>query len=56
MHLDRGIVRADIRSYGLSTRPDNPNTLTFQFADANNAPREPLYGPVKKEILETAAV
>ena len=46
MHPDRGIVRTYIWSDGLSTRPDNQNTFTRQSADTNNAPRDPLHGPV----------
>ena len=46
MHPDRGIVRTYRRSEGLSTRPDDSNTLTRQSVDANDAPRDPLHIPV----------
>ena len=46
MHPDRVIVRMYRRSDGLSTRPDYQNTLTHQSADTNDAPRDPLTGPV----------
>ena len=46
MHPDRGIVRTYRNSYGLSTRPDNHTTLTHRSADTNDAPKDPLHGPV----------
>ena len=46
MHPDRVIARTDRRSDVLSTRPDYQNTLTCQSADTNDAPRDPLHGPV----------
>ena len=46
MHPDRGIVRTYISLDGLSTILDDQNTLTHQSADTNNAPRDPLNGPV----------
>ena len=49
MHPDRGIVRTNRRSDGLSTRPDGPNTLTFQSAGVITTPigtcfTAPLHG------------
>ena len=46
MQPDRGTVRMDKRSGGLSTRPDDLNTLTCQSSDTNNTPRDLLLGPV----------
>ena len=46
MHPDREIVRTNRRSDGLSTRPDDPNTLTHQSAGTNNTCRDLLLGPV----------
>ena len=46
MHPDIEIVRMYRRSDCLSTRPDDQNTLTHQSADTNDAPRDPLHGPV----------
>ena len=46
MQPDRGIVRMDRRSDGLSTIPDNPKNLTCQYSITNNAPRDPLLVPV----------
>ena len=46
MYLERGIVRTYRWSDGLSTIPDNQNTLTRQYANTNDAPRDPLHGPV----------
>ena len=45
MHPCKGIVRTYIRSGGLSTRPDDQNTLNSQSKDINDAPRDPLHGP-----------
>ena len=50
MNPDRGIVRTYRRSDGLSMRPDDHNTLTFQSVNKNGAPREPLYGLVISQI------
>ena len=41
-----GVVRTDRHSDDLSTGPDGPNSLTRQFYDTDDAPREPLTGPV----------
>ena len=41
MHPDRGIVHTNRRSYGISTRPYIPNTLTCQSAAMDNIPRNP---------------
>ena len=41
------ILRTYIWSDGLSTRPDNHNTLTRQSVDTNDAPMDPLHGLVK---------
>ena len=52
MNLDRGILRTDICSDGLSTRTDEPNTLTCQPDGTNNAPRHRLHRPVTEVDLE----
>ena len=49
MQPDIGIVRTYRRSYGLSTIPDDLNTLTHQYAYIDNNPREPLHGPIKNQ-------
>ena len=46
MHLDILIFRTDRHSDGLSTIPDDLNTLTLQSAGMNNTPRDPLHRPV----------
>ena len=46
MHTYRGIVRTRRWSDGLSTRPDDQNTITCQSDNTNEAPRGPLLGPV----------
>ena len=46
MHPDRGILRTYRRLDGISTRPDNHNTLTNQSSDTKNEPRDPLHFPV----------
>ena len=46
MHPDQGIVRTDIRLDGISIIPENPKYLTHQYSGTDNAPREPLHGPV----------
>ena len=46
MHPYRGIVRTYRRSGGLSKRPDYQSKLTRQSSDTNDAPRDPLLGPV----------
>ena len=46
MHPDRVIVRTYRHSDGISTRPNDQNTLTCQSSDTNNTPRDPLHGPV----------
>ena len=53
MHPDRGIVSTYRRSYGLSTRPDDHNSLTRQSIDTNDAPRDPLHGPVTWNPVRT---
>ena len=53
MHPDRVIVRTYIRSEVLSTRQDDQNTPTHQCADTNDAPREPLHGPVTWNPAQT---
>ena len=52
MHPERGIVRTYRRLDGLSTRPDDQNTLTCQSADTNYAPRGPLHGPVTTTVIQ----
>ena len=52
MHPYRGIVYTYIRSYGISTIPDDQNTLTLQSADIKNAPRDPLLGPVTQGLVQ----
>ena len=46
MHPDRVIVRVYRQSDGLSTRPDEQNTLTRQYVNTNDTPRDPLHDPV----------
>ena len=46
MNPDRLIVDTYILSENLSTRPYNQTNLTHKSADTNNAPRDPLRGPV----------
>ena len=46
MYQYRGIVSIYRQSDGLSMIPDDPNTLTIQSDDTNNAPREPLHGRI----------
>ena len=46
MHQDRVIVHIYRHPDGLSTIPDDQTTLTRQSADTNDAPRDPLHGPV----------
>ena len=46
MHPDIRIVCTYIQCYGLPNRPDDHNTLTRQSTDTNDAPRDPLDGPV----------
>ena len=50
VHPDRGIVRTYRHSDGLSTIPYDPNTLTPQSAVTNDAPRDPLLGPVTGDV------
>ena len=45
---DRGIVCLHRRSDGISTIPEDPNTLTRQSASMNNAPREPPPHPASR--------
>ena len=52
MHPDRGIARTYRRSDGLSKRPDDHNTLTRQSADTNDAPKDPLHGPIVHGDIE----
>ena len=46
MHPYRGIVCTYRRLDILYRIPDDQNTLTHQSADTNNAPRDPLHGPI----------
>ena len=46
MHPEKVIVRTYRWSDGLYTRPDDQNTLTRQSAHTNDAPRDPLRGPI----------
>ena len=46
MHPDRGIVRTYRQSDGLSTIPEDNNTLTHQSSDTNDTSRETLHDPV----------
>ena len=46
MHPERGIVRTYRQSDGLSMITDDQNTLTRQSPNTNDAPRDPLLGPV----------
>ena len=52
MYPDRGIVRTYRLSDGLSTRPDDQNTLTRQSVDKINGPRDPRHVPVTDVWLE----
>ena len=49
MHPYRGILCKYIQSDGLYTIPDDQNTLTLQSANTNDAPKEPLLGPVTNQ-------
>ena len=51
MHLDIKIIRSYRRSDGIYTRLDDPNTLTRQSDGTNDAPREPIHGPVTSITL-----
>ena len=51
MHPYRGIVHVYRRSDGLSTRPDDQNTVTHQYTDTNDTPRDPLNGLVTLVII-----
>ena len=53
MHPYRGIVRTYRRSDGPSTRTDDQKTLTCQSADTNDAPRNPLQGPITWNLAQT---
>ena len=46
MHPYRGKLHMDRQSDGLSTRPDDSNTLTRQYAVDEDSPRDPLLGPI----------
>ena len=46
MHPYRGMVYMDRQIDGIYTRPDDPKTLTCQYAITNNAPRVPFHLPV----------
>ena len=46
MHPDILNLFTDIKSDGLSTIPEVPNTLTFQSNGKNDAIRDPLHCPV----------
>ena len=46
MYPERGIVRTDRRSDGISKIPDDPKSLTCQSASTNDAPRDLILGPV----------
>ena len=54
MHPERGIVRTDRQSDGISTIPDDPYTFTRQFSNTKNAPRDLLHRPVTNPILRSA--
>ena len=53
MHPDRVIVRKYRQLDGLSTRPYDQHTLTRQSDDTNDAPRDPLHGPVTWNPVRT---
>ena len=53
MHPYRVILSTYRKSYGLSTRPDGPNTLTHQSASTRNAYRDPPHSPVTNLITRT---
>ena len=46
MHTERLIVRRYIWSDVLSKITDDQNTLTHQYANRDDTPRNPLHGPV----------
>ena len=52
MYPDRGILRIYRRSDGLSTRPEDHNTLTPQSTDMDDAPWDSLHGPVTGGSIE----
>ena len=53
MHPERGIFRSDRWSDVIYTRPDEPNTITFQSDSRNEAPGDPIHerAPKLKESL-----
>ena len=55
MHPYRGIVCTYRRTDGLFTRPDYHNTLTHQSSDKNDAPGDPLHGPVTSDFFHMDA-
>ena len=50
MQPDRGIVRMDRWSDGISTISDDRNNLSHQSTGTNNGPRNPLFVPVKSHL------
>ena len=50
MHPDKQIFHTYRRLEGLSKRPDDSNTLTFQYFDTNNAPRDLLLGLTRPSL------
>ena len=47
MHPDRVKVHIHRRLDSLSTRPEDPNTLTSQFTAMNNTPRDIFHVPLQ---------
>ena len=45
-HPDILIVHTYRCSYGITTIPDDLNTLSYQSVGENDAPRDPIYVPV----------
>ena len=55
MHLEKVLVHMDRRSCGSLLRQDDPNTLTRQSYNTNDAPRDPPPWPCYMEsCLDTA--
>ena len=52
MQPERGIVSMYRRPEGIPMIPDYLKTPTFQSNGTNDAPRDPLHGPVTTENIE----
>ena len=51
MYTNRVTALKDRHSYGLSMIIEYPNNLTGQSAGKNDAPRDPLHGPVTITVI-----